>query len=158
MLGFYLTFLNYQGQNYINSLTHDAFVGTIEIIPTAGTNEVTAPTTVKVRTAPNSNDNSLVANDWRATDWAAISAFDTATGVGDEYTAISPLAYVKCDEEWTLDTPSGAPTQGPDIKCVRHTVVYTGPMNKAGTSLTTKEDVDITYRKIAIGAGWQLYK
>jgi hypothetical protein len=31
-------------------------------------------------------------------------------------------------------------------------------MNKAGSSLTSKEDVDITYRKIAIGAGWQLYK
>jgi len=31
-------------------------------------------------------------------------------------------------------------------------------MNKAGTSTSIKEDVDITYRKIAIGAGWQLYK
>ena len=86
MLAFYLTFLNYQGQNYINSLTHDAFVGTLEITPTAGTNAVTSPTTVKVKLATNSNDGSLVANDWRATDWAAISAFDTATGVGNEYT------------------------------------------------------------------------
>jgi len=31
-------------------------------------------------------------------------------------------------------------------------------MNKAGSITTTKEDVDITYRKIAIAAGWQLYK
>ena len=89
MLAFYLTFLNYQGQGYINSLTHDAFVGTLEITPTAGTNAVTSPTTVKVKLAPNSNggtgsDN--VANDWRATDWAAISACDSAAGVGNEYT------------------------------------------------------------------------
>lgn len=82
MLAFYLTFLNYQGQDYINSLTHDAFVGTLEITPTAGTNPVTSPTTVKVRLA----DNTGVANDWRATDWAAISAYDTATGIGNEYT------------------------------------------------------------------------
>ena len=86
MLAFYLTFLNYQGQNYINSLTHDAFVGTLEITPTAGTDAVTSPTTVKVRLAANSNDNTVVANDWRATDWAAISAYDTATGIGNEYT------------------------------------------------------------------------
>jgi hypothetical protein len=81
-----MTFLNYRGQDYINSLTHDAFVGTLEIIPTAGTDPVTSPTMVKVKLAANSNDNSVVANDWRATDWAAISAFDTATGIGNEYT------------------------------------------------------------------------
>ena len=72
---------------------------------------------------------------------------------------MSPIVAVKCEEEWTLDTPPTTPAplrEGPDIKCVRHTVVYEAPMNKAGTS--TKEDVDITYRKIAIGAGWQLYK
>jgi hypothetical protein len=89
VLAFYLTFLNYQGQNYINSLTHDAFVGTLEITPTAGTDAVTSPTTVKVRLAANSDDNTLglVANDWRATDWAAISAFDTTvTGNAAEYT------------------------------------------------------------------------
>ena len=77
---------------------------------------------------------------------------------------MSPIVAVKCEEEWTLDIPAVpvtnpiTPSPGPDIKCVRHTVVYEGPMNKAGTSLTTKEDIDITYRKIAIGAGWQLYK
>jgi hypothetical protein len=31
-------------------------------------------------------------------------------------------------------------------------------MNKLDTSSPVKEDVDITYRKIAIAAGWQLYK
>lgn len=31
-------------------------------------------------------------------------------------------------------------------------------MNKQDTSTATKEDVDITYRKMAIAAGWQLYK
>ena len=85
MLAFYLTFLNYQGQGYINTLTHDAFVGTLEFIPTAGTDAVTSPTTVKVKLAANSNDNSLVATDWRATDWAAIGVSDTPTGVGNEY-------------------------------------------------------------------------
>ncbi len=89
VLAFYMTILNYQGQGYINSLVHDAFVSTLEITPTAGTNAITSPTTVKVKLAPNSNgglpgDN--VANDWKATDWAAINAPDTATGVGNEYT------------------------------------------------------------------------
>ena len=80
-----MTFLNYRGQDYINSLTHDAFVGTLEIIPTAGTDPVTSPTTVKVKLAANSNDNSVVANDWRATDWAAISVYDSAAAIGNEY-------------------------------------------------------------------------
>jgi hypothetical protein len=89
VLAFYLTFLNYKGQDYINSLTHDAFVGTLEITPTAGTDAVTSPTTVKVKLAENANGPNAgdkVANDWRATDWAAISAFDTVTGVANEYT------------------------------------------------------------------------
>ena len=81
MLGFYMTFLNYQGQGYINTLTHDAFVGTLEFYPTAGTNAVTSPTTVKDKLA----DNPAVSNDWRATDWAAIGVSDTLTGFGNEY-------------------------------------------------------------------------
>jgi hypothetical protein len=84
-----MTFLNYQGQGYISTLTHDAFVGTLEFYPTAGTDAVTSPTTVKVKLGTNSNDandGGLVANDWKASDWAALTQYDSAAGNGIEYT------------------------------------------------------------------------
>jgi hypothetical protein len=44
-------------------------------------------------------------SDFKATDWAAISAADT--GDSTEYTPVSPLTGVECDEQWILDAPAG---------------------------------------------------
>lgn len=51
-----------------------------------------------------------------------------------------------CDETYLLANNK--------IQCVKVTAKYYFPMNKADTSATTPEDIDIGYRVYQIGAGW----
>lgn len=97
--------LNDQGQNYMTSLTHDAFVGMLQFTPSISTAPATA-SSIPVQLIPTAT----AGNDFKATDWAAVSSLDT--GQSTEYTPTSPATSQACDEVWTLDTPTG---QGADV-------------------------------------------
>ena len=91
--------------------------------------------------------------DFKTTDFTATLAVDV--GNKEEYTAVSPLTkQLNCDEYWTL----ASATAKSNVKCVRQTVIFDGPMNKADIAGTVKDDVSIGYREMAIGAGWTLLK
>jgi len=91
--------------------------------------------------------------DFKTTDFTGTLTPDTLTK--EEYTAVSPLAKLtNCDETWII----ASATALNNVKCVRQTVTIDGPMNKADTVAAVKEDVNIGYREMAIGAGWTLFK
>ena len=142
----------------------DQFVGFLEFKTTTGTpDKIQVALNTKVATPPSSCTGGSTpatlaltnyGSDWRGTDFNTLSTPDVANN--DEYKPISPLCTTDCDETYILANNK--------VQCVKVTVKYYFPMNKADTSLSpspvtpTPDDINIGYRAYQIGAGWNLYK
>lgn len=139
----------------------DQFVGFLEFKTTTGTPDKIqvalrslAATCPAGSTAATPLLSTAYGSDWRGTDFNTLSTPDVANN--DEYKPISPLCTTDCDETYILANNK--------VQCVKVTVKYYFPMNKADTSLSpspvipTPDDINIGYRAYQIGAGWNLYK